>query len=283
MFAITGATGNLGRLVIEQLLERVSAAEVVAVVRTPGKAQDMAARGVQVRAADYAKPETLLGAFEGVDKLLLISSSEVGRRLSQHGAVIDAAKRANVKLLAYTSILRAERSKLLLAKEHRETELAIERSGLPHVFLRNGWYIENYTERLDGALATGKVLGSAQNGRIAAATRADYAAAAVAALTGHDMAPSYELAGDTAFSMSELAAEVARASGCSIAYQDLPAAVYRERLIGFGVPEDFAGVLVDSDLGIIDGELDDDSHTLSKLIGRPTTSLRAALSKHFLR
>jgi NAD(P)H dehydrogenase (quinone) len=281
MFAVTGATGKLGRLVIDRLLTRVPAAQIVAAVRNPSKAQDLAARGVQVREADYSRPQTLTAALQGVDKLLLISSSEVGQRLAQHGAVIDAAKRAKVELIAYTSILRADRSKLMLAKEHRETELAIEASGLSHAFLRNGWYIENYTERLDAALASGSILGSAKEGRIAAATRDDYASAAVAVLTAREHRTSYELAGDVAFTLSELAAEVSRASGKAVQYQDLPASAYREQLISFGVPAAFAEVLVDADQGIMRGELDDNTHTLSKLIGHSTTPLAAAVTAHF--
>jgi NAD(P)H dehydrogenase (quinone) len=279
MIAVTGATGKLGRLVVEQLLERVPAAQIVAAVRDPAKAKDLAARGVSVRLADYERPETLTAAFQGVSKLLLISSNEVGKRLPQHTAVIAAAKHAKVRLLAYTSILRADSSTLILAHEHRATEQVIRDSGLPFVFLRNGWYLENYTEQLAGALASGAMLGSAKDGRIAAAARADFAAAAAAALTlaGQEQR-IYELAGDQSFNMAELAAEVARVSGKAVIYQDLPASAYREALIGFGVPAPFAEVLVDADLGITRGELDDKSHSLSKLIGRPTTSLTAAVS-----
>jgi NAD(P)H dehydrogenase (quinone) len=282
MIAITGATGKLGRLVAQQLINRVPAAQVVAAVRNPDKAGDLAASGIQVRHADYEKPQTLTAALQGVTKLLLISSSEVGQRVAQHRAVIEAAKQARVELLAYTSILRADTSGLVLAKEHLETERMIRDSGLPFTFLRNGWYIENYTEQLAGALASGKILGSAQQGRIAAATRLDYAEAAVAVLTGRDRpAPSYELGGDAPFTLAELAAEVSRASGKQISYQDLPPSAFREALVGFGVPAGFADVLVDADLGIVRGELDDSSHALSQLIGRPTTPLSAAVSKVF--
>jgi NAD(P)H dehydrogenase (quinone) len=279
MIAVTGATGKLGGLVVEQLLTRVPAADVVALVRDPKKAQGLAARGVHVRQADYERPETLGPALAGVDKLLLISSNEVGKRAKQHAAVIDAAKRAKLELLAYTSILRADSSGLLLANEHRATEQLIRESGVPFVFLRNGWYLENYTEQLAGALASGAILGSAKEGRIAAAARADFAAAAAVALTAPGQAGQiYELAGDAPFTLSQLAAEVARAAGKPIVYQDLPASAFREALIGFGVPAPFADVLVDADLGITRGELDDGSHTLRKLIGRPTTPLSAAVA-----
>jgi NAD(P)H dehydrogenase (quinone) len=180
MIAVTGATGQLGRLVIQELLRTVPAAQIVAAVRTPAKAHDLAALGVQVRQADYAQPATLQAAFAGVDKLLLISSSEVGQRAAQHRAVIDAAKLAGVKLIAYTSVLHADTSALALATEHKETEAALGASGLPFVLLRNGWYTENYAGIVPTALQHGVVLGSAKEGCIAAASRADYAAAAAA-------------------------------------------------------------------------------------------------------
>ena len=197
MIVVTGATGHLGRLVVESLLEKVSSREIAAVVRDPDKAKDLAARGIEVRRGDYSKPETLRTALAGAHKLLLISTSEVGpRRTPQHAAVVHAAKAVGVKLLAYTSLLRAETSKLALAAEHKATEAEIRASGLPYVFLRNGWYFENYTENLAPALEHGAIVGSANGGRIAAAARADYAEAAVAVLTGTVEKQVYELAGD---------------------------------------------------------------------------------------
>jgi NAD(P)H dehydrogenase (quinone) len=278
MFAITGATGKLGRLVVEQLARRIPPAQIVAAVRNPDNARDLAALGVEVRRADYEAPQTLTAALKGVDKLLLISGSEVGKRVPQHRAVIEAAKRAGVKLIAYTSILRADTSALSLAKEHLATEQLIRDSGLPFTFLRNGWYIENYTEQLAGAIASGVIPGSAQSGRIAAAARTDYAAAAVAALTAAKPEQVYELAGDEPFTKAQLAAAVSNATGKEVKYLDLPASAFREALVGHGVPAAFADILVDADLGISKGELDDGTHTLSKLIGRPTTSLAAVLS-----
>jgi NAD(P)H dehydrogenase (quinone) len=274
MIVVTGATGKLGRLVVAQLLEKVPAREIAVAVRDPGKAADLAAKGVEVRRADYAEPASLESAFAGAEKLLLISASEVGKRIAQHAAAIGAAKKAGVKLLVYTSILHADTSRMSLAHEHLETEKAIRASGIPHVLLRNGWYIENYTENLGGALEHGVIGGSAKDGKIAAATRADYAAAAVAVLTAK-RAPNeiYELAGDRAFTMSELAAEVARQSGRPVAYNDMPAQEYAQLLAGFGVPKPMADVLADSDVGITRGELDDHSGDLHRLIGRATTPL----------
>ena len=206
MIVVTGATGKLGSLVVEALLEKVPAKEIAVAVRNPQKAAAFAARGVEVRTADYAKPETLAAAFAGAEKLLLISSSEVGQRAPQHLAVIAAAKKAGVKFIAYTSILHADTSKMVLAAEHKATEAALRDSGVPYAILRNGWYSENYTEHLAAALAQGALIGSAGQGRIAAATRADYAAAAVAVLTGHGHENKvYELAGDAPFTMSDLA------------------------------------------------------------------------------
>lgn len=279
MFIVTGATGKLGRHVIEGLLEKVPANQVVAAVRDPAKAADLAARGVQVRRADYSRPETLESAFAGAQKVLLISSSEVGQRVAQHQAVVNAARKAGARLIAYTSILRADSSRMLLAGEHKATEELIRASGVPFVFLRNGWYIENYTENLAPALAHGALVGSADGGRIAAATRADYAAAAVAVLTGSGHENKvYELAGDTPFTMAELAAEVSRQVGRAIVYKDLPPEQYQGVLVGAGVPAPFAEVLVNSDLGAARGELNDMSGDLRRLIGRPTTPLAQAVA-----
>lgn len=274
MIAITGATGQLGRLVIQNLLNTVPASQIVAAVRSPEKAADLAALGVQVRQADYTQPATLDAAFQGVDKLLLISSSEVGQRAPQHAAVIAAAQKAGVKLLAYTSLLRADSSPLGLAAEHKETEAMLRASGLPHVLLRNGWYTENYTGSVPAALQYGAVMGSAKDGRIASAARADYAAAAAAVLTKEGQAGQvYELAGDTAYTLAELAAEIASQSGKPVVYNDLPEADYKAALMQVGLPEGFAALLADSDVGASKGALFDDSHQLSQLIGRPTTPL----------
>ena len=274
MIAITGATGQLGRLVIQNLLKTVPAAQIVAAVRSPDKAADLAALGVQVRQADYAQPATLDAAFQGVDKLLLISSSEVGQRAPQHAAVIAAAQKAGVKLLAYTSILRADSSPLGLAAEHKETEAMLRASGLPHVLLRNGWYTENYAASVPAALQYGAVMGSAKDGRIASAARADYAAAAAAVLTQDgQVGQVYELAGDSAYTLAELAAEIATQSGQPVAYNDLPEAAYAAALVQVGLPEGFAALLADSDVGASKGGLFDDGRQLSRLIGRPTTPL----------
>jgi NAD(P)H dehydrogenase (quinone) len=279
MILVTGATGKLGRLVIEALLKKVPARQVIAAVRNPDKASEFAARGVQVRTLDYGRPETVGPALVGVEKVLLISSSEVGQRVAQHQAVVDAAKKAGVRLLAYTSILHADRSRMALAAEHKATEEAIRASGLPFVFLRNGWYLENYTEHFGPALAHGALAGSAGEGRIAAATRADYAAAAAAVLTGSGHENTvYELAGDSPFTMAELAAELSRGAGRPIAYNNLPPQQYQEVLQGAGLPGPYAGILADSDVGISRGELDDASGDLRRLIGRPTTPLASAVA-----
>lgn len=279
MIVVTGASGQLGRLVIEALLKKFPAAEIVAVVRSLEKVRDLAARGVRVRQADYNQPATLDAAFKGADKLLLISSSELGQRTSQHRAVIEAAQRAGVRLLAYTSLLNAAASPLGLAKEHRETEEMLRESGLPHVLLRNGWYTENYAAGAAAALAHGAVFGSAGVGRIASAARADYAAAAAAVLGLDDQGGRvYELAGDTAYTLAELAAEIARQTGRAIEYKNLPEADYRGALIGAGLPEGLAAMLADSDVGASKGGLFDDSRQLSRLIGRPTTPLASSIS-----
>lgn len=275
MITVTGATGNLGRLVIDALLDRgVSPDRIVAAVRDPAKGSDLAARGVQVREADYNRPETLATALAGTSRLLLISSSQVGRRVEQHRNVVNAAVAAGVELIGYTSILNATGIGMILAEEHKATEAIVCESGLPYVLLRNGWYVENYTENLAPALENGAFIGSAGEGRIAAATRADFAAAAAAVLTGDGYAGKiFELGGDSAFTMAEFAAEVSRQTGRTLPYQDLPADEYAKILISSGVPEPFAEVLADSDLGVARGDLDTDTGHLRALIGRPTTPL----------
>jgi NAD(P)H dehydrogenase (quinone) len=280
MITVTGATGRLGHLVVEDLLKRgVPAGEIVAAVRTPDKAADLAARGVQVREADYTEPETLAAAFAGTDNLLLVSASEVGQRVPQHRNVVRAATGAGVSLIAYTSVLSAQTSGIALAGEHKATETLILETGLPYVFLRNGWYFENYTENLAPAFQYGAILGSAGQGRISGATRADFAAAAASVLAGDGPANTvYELGGDQPFTMAELAAEVSGQSGRPVVYTDLPAEEYTKALLGAGLADAYAGLLADSDLGIGRGELFTDSGDLGRLIGRPTTTLAEAVA-----
>lgn len=274
MIVITGASGQLGRQVITELLKKLPAAEIVAAVRDPNKVADIAAQGVQVRVADYNQPATLESAFKGADKVLLISSNELGQRVTQHGHVIDAAQKAGVTLLAYTSILHANSSPLALAEEHKETEALIKASRLPYVLLRNGWYTENYLASVPTALQHGVLIGSAANGQISSAARADYAAAAAVVLTEVNQAGKvYELAGDDAYTLTDLAAEISRQAGKQVTYQNLPKAEFKNVLIGAGLPEAFAELLADSDLGASQGGLFDNSHQLSQLIGRPTTPL----------
>ncbi|MBK3558434.1 NmrA family NAD(P)-binding protein [Streptomyces sp. MBT56] len=280
---VTGATGALGRLVVDALLATVPADEVVAVVRDKEKAAALAARGVELRIADYSAPETLAGAFRSGDRVLLISGSEVGRRVAQHAAVIDAAKAAGVAQLAYTGILGGPDADFALADEHKATEQLILDSGLPYTFLRNGWYTENYTANLAPVLEHRAVVANAGEGRIASASRADFAAAAAAVLTGDGhLNTAYELSGDTAWSLAEYAAVISGLTGETIAYNNVPAATHQEILVGAGLPESFAAILVDVDEAIGRGRLAGTSGDLARLIGRPTTPLaetvRAALS-----
>lgn len=274
MIAVTGASGQLGRLVIHSLLAKVSASDIVAVVRNPDRVSDLAAQGVQVRKADYTQPEALLSAFSGVERLLLISSSEVGQRALQHRHVVDAAKRANVKFLAYTSLLHADTSPLALAQEHLDTEAYIKASGIPYAVLRNGWYTENYLASVAPALQHGAFIGSAGDGRIASAARDDYAAAAAAVLTlpGQE-GKTYELAGDSAYTLAEFAAELSRQAGKTVPYVNMSKADFKGALLGAGLPEGLAELLADSDLGASKGGLFDEGRQLSDLIGRATTTL----------
>lgn len=275
---ITGATGHLGRLVVEQLLQQVSPRALAVAVRNVEKAADFRERGIDVRHADYDKPETLRTAFEGATKVLLISANEVGKRLEQHRNVVDAVKASGARLLVYTSMLNADRSGIGLAKEHLATEKLIRESGVPFVILRNAWYLENYTENLAPALKYGAIAGSAGTGRVAAASRADFAAAAVAVLTAEGHAGNvYELPGDARFTMAELAAEVSRQTGKQVVYNDMPAEQYRDMLTGVGLPAPVAEMLADADLGLSRGELDRESGDLVRLIGRPSTPLSDAV------
>ncbi|WP_370085178.1 SDR family oxidoreductase [Neptunomonas phycophila] len=283
MIAVTGATGQLGRLVIHELLKTQPANSIIAAVRSPEKAEDLADLGVIVRQADYDQPATLATAFNGAKKLLLISSSEIGKRAAQHSAVIDAANASGVTLIAYTSLLHADTSPLALAQEHVITEQKLAESGVPFVLLRNGWYTENYLASIPSALEHGAFIGAAGNGKIASAPRADYAAAAAAVMASpQDQAGNvYELAGDTAYTLAELAHYLSETTGNTIQYQNLPEAEFAKVLVGAGLPEGFANILADSDAGAAKGALFDSSHQLSQLIGRNskpmTESLKASL------
>ena len=277
---VTGATGALGRLVIEALLERSTADEIVAVARDRARAADLAARGVDVRIADYRRPETLQDVFAAGDRALLISGNEAGQRVGQHRAVIDAAREARVGLLAYTSVLGGPTATFRIAEEHLATEQALLASGVPYSLLRNGWYHENYTGVLATTLRTGVVVGSAGGGRVATAARRDYAEAAAAVLTGSGHENSvHELSGDTAWTMTEYAAEVSRQTGRQIRYQDLPQERYAALLIEAGVPAMGAQLIADADAGIARGELGATPGDLSRLLGRLTTPIAEAITE----
>ena len=233
-----------------------------------------------MREADYTKPETLDSALQGIDTLLLISSSEFGKRVEHHTNIINAAKRDNVKWIVYTSLLRADTSTIDLASEHRDTEVLLKQSGIPFTVLRNGWYTENYTGSIGGALAGGAFIGSARDGRISSAARADFADAAVAVLTGEGhVGQTYELAGDTAWTLSDLAAEISRQTEKHIPYVDMPAAEYARALEGFGVPGWLANTIAGWDVEAAAGALESSDHTLSRLIGKSTTPLSVTVAE----
>ncbi|EHL2404895.1 NAD(P)H:quinone oxidoreductase [Escherichia coli] len=282
MIAITGATGQLGHYIIESLMKTVPASQIVAIVRNPAKAQALAAQGITVRQADYGDEAALTSALQGVEKLLLISSSEVGQRAPQHRNVINAAKAAGVKFIAYTSLLHADTSPLGLADEHIETEKMLADSGIVYTLLRNGWYSENHLASAPAALEHGVFIGAAGDGKIASATRADYAAAAARVISeaGHE-GKVYELAGDSAWTLTQLAAELTKQSGKQVTYQNLSETDFAAALKSVGLPDGLADMLADSDVGASKGGLFDDSKTLSKLIGRPTTTLAESVSHLF--
>lgn len=275
--AITGATGHLGLLVIEKLKQKVDASEIVALVRTPAKAAGL---GVATREADYTRQDTLDVALKGVDTLLLISGNEIGQRAVQHENVIRAAVKNGVKRIVYTSLLHADKSPLNLAPEHVQTEQALKNSGLDYTILRNGWYSENYTGSIAPALGLGAFYGSAGEGKISSAPREDYAEAAVVALTGqgHE-GKTYELAGDEFYTLTDLAAEITAQSGKDIPYRNIPEADYAAALKNAGLPDGFAEAIASWDTGASQNALFDDSHVLSKLIGRKTTPIAVSVQK----
>ena len=290
---VTGATGQLGRLVVENLLQRgIPARDITAAGRDTTKIKDLADRGVRVRAIDYDDPATLDDAFRGAARILLISASEVGQRVRQHGNAIDAAVRAGTGLLAYTSIANADTTTLRLAAEHQATEAALRASGLDYVLLRHSWYLENYTAQIPAILQQGSLAGSAGDGRVSAATRADYAAAAAAVLSSAVLSSAvlgsdgqadgagrvYELGGDQAFTLAEVAAEISAQAGQPVSYRDLPVEEYTRLLVSVGLPEPAAEIIADADGGLARGELYVGGGQLRQLIGRPTTTLHDAVA-----
>ena len=274
---VTGATGKLGNLVVEKLKTRVDNESIIALVRTPGKASGL---GVEAREFDYGKPGNLAVQVKGIDTLLLISSNEIGQRAVQHKNVIEAAKKAGVKWIIYTSVLHADTSSLSLAGEHYETETALKKSGIEYTILRNGWYTENYTGSIKAALAGGAFIGSAGDGKVSSAARADFAEAAAAVLSGDGhRANVYELAGDDAYTLTDLAAEISRQTGKNIPYKNLPETDYAAILKNAGLPEGFAAAVAGWDVSASKGDLFDDSKQLSRLIGRSTTSLEQCVKE----
>lgn len=278
--AVTGATGQLGQLVVEQLKKRKANEEIVALARNLVKASGL---GVEVREFDYTKPELMVEALKGIDHLLLISGSEWGQRATQHTNVIDAAKKAGVKWIVYTSLLRADTTGINIAGEHIASEKALKESGISYTILRNGWYSENYTMSVPGALKGGAFLGSAKDGKISSAPRADYAEAAAIVISDESYkGKTFELAGDSFYTLTDLAAEVSKQSGKSIPYKDIPEQEYANILQNIGLPEGFAHALASWDENASKGDLYCDTNHLTEILGRPTTpvaeSVKMALS-----
>ncbi|QIO05598.1 SDR family oxidoreductase [Acinetobacter shaoyimingii] len=273
--AITGATGQLGQLVIESLLKQTQAQNIVALVRDSNKATQLIQQGVEIRHFDYDQPESLVPALKGIDKLLLISANEIGRRTPQHKAVIEAAQQAQVPYIAYTSLLRADTSPLGLSQEHRETEAFIQASGLTYTFLRNNWYNENYLASVAHAVETGILYGAAGTGRISSAARQDYAEAAAKVLLSDDHDnQTYELASSTSFTLADLASYISQASGKTVQYQNISAEDYTQALTAAGLPAGLVDVIVDADVQTQKGAMFSESKDLENLIGRATTSIQ---------
>jgi NAD(P)H dehydrogenase (quinone) len=281
MIVVTGASGHFGRLAVQGLLEKVPAERIVAAVRAPEKAPDLAERGVIVRKADYNESASLASAFDGAEKVLFVSGSEVGRRVPQHKAVIEAAQKAGVSHLVYTSAPKADTSALVLAPEHKATEEMIRSSGLTYTFLRNGWYNENYQASIEHAVRTGGFIGSAGDGRVASAARADFAAAAVAVLTGEGHENKiYELSGEVAWTYADLAAEIGKMTGKEVVYTDLPAEQHRAALTAAGLPDQLIEIMVVAlDANTKDGLLSDTSGQLRALIGRAPTPIATTIAE----
>lgn len=277
-YGVTGATGHLGRLAIAELLKTVPAANVVALVRSADKAKDLAAQGVEVRVAHYDQPDTLATALKGIGKLLLISSNELqASRSAQHGRVVEAAKAAGVQRIVYTSILHAATTTNVLAPDHKASEEAIMASGIPYSLMRHGWYTENYLDTARQAEKSGVILTSAHDGKVSSATRADYAAADVKALLGDEGNQTYELAGDSAWNFMELAETLGRIFGRDVTVKDVDTATHVQLLMGYALDEGMANFVAALDASIAAGELENNDRVLSKMIGRPTTSLEAGL------
>jgi NAD(P)H dehydrogenase (quinone) len=277
---VTGATGRLGHLVVDALLRRgLAPDEIVATGRNVDKAKDLADRGVTVRRTDFADSESLVAAFRGADRVLLVSADNPAERVANHVRAIDAARAAGVQWVAYTSQSNAETAQMLLAQAHRETEHYLKNSGLRYVILRNGWYLENYTSFLPITLGQGFLVGSAGEGRINPVAIADLAEAAAVVLTsdGHE-GQFYELGGDQDFSLAELAATISTVTGRQIEYRDVPPQEMAETLAGAGLPAEVGQVFADSDLGLARGELLASGGTLRRLIGRPTTTAAEVIS-----
>ena len=278
-YAVTGATGKLGRLVLDDLLEQANPADIVALARDPSALSEYAQKGIDVRKADYDDPASLKSALQGVDRVLLISGNAVGQRERQHGNLIDAAKEAGVSYLAYTSILKGDKSRLALAPEHVATEKLLAQSGLNYDVLRHGWYSENYTMGLAPSLESGKIFGAVGDGRLSTATRADFAAGAAAALLRGKGGDVYELAGDHSFTMREFAEEVSRQSGRKVEYVNQAESDYAKTLEGAGLPPPVAAMLASTSALSGEGELYDESKALSRLSGRPTTPIRETIGE----
>jgi NAD(P)H dehydrogenase (quinone) len=277
-YAVTGATGGLGRRAVRELLDRgVPASDVVAVVRRPDAAADLAARGVQVRLGDYSRPDTLPAALAGVDRLLLVSGSEPGQRVAQHESVIDAAVAGGVQRIVYTSIAHADTSTNPLAPEHRETEEVLRGSGVPATVLRNSWYAEGYTSRIDEYLATGEIVGAAGDGRVSVAPRDDFAVAAAAALLADEEGTVVRELGGPGVTLADLAAAVTEVTGTTVRYRDLPAEELVATLQGVGLDAVTAGFVAGIDTSIARGELDTGDADLAALLGRPVTPLADAV------
>ncbi|NEM91677.1 SDR family oxidoreductase [Galbitalea soli] len=281
---VTGATGHLGRLIIEALLrDGVTPSTIVAGGRSLDKIDDLVARGVTAARIDYADPASLDAALAGADTVVLVSGSEVGQRVAQHAAVIDAAVRAGVGHLIYTSAPKATTSPLVLAPEHKATEEAIAAAGIPATILRNGWYTENYTGQAEQLRATGRLVASVGDGRVASASRVDYADAAAAVAIGGapHIGAVYELSGDVAWDFTQLAAAFTEVLGREVVYVPVSTEEHLAILTGAGLDEGTAGFVVALDGNTRDGLLAETSGDLARLIGRPTTPLvdgiRAAL------
>ena len=277
---VTGATGKFGTKVVETLLKTVPASQLAVSVRKPEKAEGLRARGVEVRQGDFDHPQSLDSAFAGIDRLLIISADgDNETRIRQHRDAVAAAERAGVKFIAYTSLVNATESKNLFAPTHQATEEAILKTGIPYSFLRNNWYLENEIPGIQGVLAGAPWVTSAGDGRVGWALQQDYAEAAATVLSGNGHENKiYELSGKS-LTQEEFVSLLGSVLGKEVTVQQVDDTTYADIMKNAGIPDFVIPILVDIQKSIREGTLDFESNDFEKVLGRPATPIKEALTQ----